>query len=117
MMPWKAAVEMNRVMRTGAIGFVLSHQTWPLHEQPWDFWRFSDMSWHAIFNKFTGFEVIDTGLSERAHVVPANPNPITYRMDEHPAFLGSTVLFRKIGPSLVDWPVDTTNLLKAPYPG
>jgi hypothetical protein len=116
MMPWKVAVEMNRVMKTGAIGFVFSHQTWTLHEQPWDFWRFSDMGWHAIFNRYTGFEIIETGLSDRARIVPVNFNSITYRMDEGLAYLGSDVLFRKIGESVVDWPVEQTELMKSLYP-
>jgi hypothetical protein len=116
MVPWKVAIEMNGLMKAGAIGFVFSHQTWPLHEEPWDFWRFSDKSWHAIFNKFTGFEVIETGLSDRAYVVPAHLNAITYRMDEGPAFLGSMVLFRKIGASTVDWPVGVFDLMNESYP-
>ncbi len=117
MMPWKVAVEMNKVMKLGAVGFVLSHQTWPLHEEPWDFWRFSNRAWHALFNKFTGFEIIESGMFERAYVVPVSPNAITFRMEDNRAYLGSDVLFRKIGPSSVDWLMDPAELLETPYPG
>jgi Methyltransferase domain/Tetratricopeptide repeat len=116
MMPWKVAIELNRVMKIGAIGFVSSHQSFPLHEQPWDFWRFSDMGWHAIFNRVTGFEVIESGLEERARIVPVNFNSITYGMDAGPAYLGSNVLFRKVAESIADWPVEPADLMKTAYP-
>jgi hypothetical protein len=93
-----------------------SHQSWVLHEQPWDFWRFSDMGWHAIFNRLTGFEVIEAGLHDRARIVPVNFNSITYGMDAGPAYLGSNVLFRKVGESMADWPVEPADLMKSPYP-
>jgi len=40
LMPWKLAIELNKVMELGGIGYFLTHQTWPLHDRPWDFWRF-----------------------------------------------------------------------------
>jgi SAM-dependent methyltransferase len=116
LMPWKVAVEMNRVMKPGAIGFVGSHQAWPLHEEPWDFWRFSDTSWHAIFNKLTGFEIIEVGLGDRARIAPANFNYVTYRLDETFAYLNSNVLFRKVGESVLDWPASASEVTSSDYP-
>jgi hypothetical protein len=116
LMPWKVAVEMNRVMKTGGMGYIMSHQTFPLHEEPWDFWRFSDTAWQSIFNKFTGFEIIEAGFSGRAHVAAEDLSLVTYKMDEVPAYLLSHVLFIKIGPSSVDWPVDVAELLQTSYP-
>jgi Methyltransferase domain len=69
LMPWKVAVEMNKIMKVGGIVMVLTHHTWPLHEQPWDFWRFSDNAWHAIFNTYTGFRIIKTALGEPSTTV------------------------------------------------
>jgi SAM-dependent methyltransferase len=116
LMPWKVAVEMNRVMKTGGVGYIMSHQTFPLHEEPWDFWRFSNTGWQALFNRFTGFEIIETGLSGRAYVASEELSVLTYRMDQAPAYLLSHVLFRKIGSSSVDWPVDVAQLLTTNYP-
>ncbi|WP_373690468.1 methyltransferase domain-containing protein [Sphingobium sp. DEHP117] len=45
LMPWKVALEMNRVLRMGGIAYIHTHQTLGLHDMPWDFWRFSDTSW------------------------------------------------------------------------
>jgi hypothetical protein len=116
LMPWKAAVELNKVMKVGAIVFIQSHQTFPLHEQPWDFWRFSDRAWHAIFNRFTGFEIVETGLGEPAYVVGSFLNPMTYRMDSAPAYMSSTVICRKIGDCLEQWNADLLSLTDTPYP-
>jgi hypothetical protein len=115
-MPWKAAVEMNRVMKLGGIAYVMSHQTFPLHDEPWDFWRFSDKAWQAIFNRFTGFEIVDAGLAARAYIAGDYMGLVTFRMDEVPAYLLCNVLVRKTGPSLVDWPVDAAELLASAYP-
>jgi tetratricopeptide (TPR) repeat protein len=117
MVPWKVAIEMNRVMAIGAIGFVIAPQAYPLHEQPSDFFRFSDMAWHAIFNRLTGFEIIGAGMSDRVYIVPANINPVNWRIDECPAYAGSNVLFRKVAESSVDWPIDTNDLMESVYPG
>src|SRR5262249_19828853 len=46
-MPWKVAIEMNRVLRVGGLVFITSHQTWPMCDVPWDFWRYSDRAWHG----------------------------------------------------------------------
>jgi hypothetical protein len=116
LMPWKVGAEMNRVMKMGATAFILTHQTYPLHEEPWDFWRFSDKAWLAIFNRFTGFEIIDTELFQRAFVTAINHDSNTYMMDRARAYLGSTVLCRKIGPCLVDWSVDASDLVETLYP-
>ena len=40
-MPWKAVLEINAVLADGGLLFVATHQTWPPHELPWDFWRYS----------------------------------------------------------------------------
>jgi 2-polyprenyl-3-methyl-5-hydroxy-6-metoxy-1,4-benzoquinol methylase len=60
MMPWKFSVELNKVLNVGGIGFLVTHQCWPIHDAPWDFWRFSDSSWASLFNRITGFEIIRT---------------------------------------------------------
>ena len=43
-MPWKVALELNRMLEPGGLVFTGCHQTWPVHEEPWDFWRFSRYS-------------------------------------------------------------------------
>jgi Methyltransferase domain len=105
-MPWKVAVEINRVMKTGALLFVQSHQTWPLHEEPFDFWRFSSHAWQALFNAQTGFQVLDTAMGEPASIVPHFMHPVNYGMETQPAQLVSSVLVQKTGPTTLTWDVD-----------
>ncbi len=116
LMPWKVAVEMNRVMRTGGIAFVYSHQTVALHDLPWDFLRFSSHSWAGLFNAHTGFEIISTDMSYLVHVVPSVfPDP-PIDAERTGGFMASAVLARKIGPSRVDWPVPMGEVIDTMYP-
>jgi len=116
LMPWRFAIELNRVLNQGAIGFISSHQSWPLHDQPWDFWRFSDTAWAALFNQATGFEVLGTGLGERAYIVAEKIHPITAHRQDHPVWGMSAVLFRKIGDTQLDWPVEPEAIIHTNYP-
>jgi SAM-dependent methyltransferase len=62
LMPWKVVLEINKVLKTDGIVMIFTHHAFPLHDLPWDYWRFSDNAWHGLFNKQTGFEVIETIL-------------------------------------------------------
>ena len=57
LMPWKVALEMNAVLKPGGVCYSQSHQTWPVHDAPWDFFRFSREAWTGLFNVHTGFEI------------------------------------------------------------
>jgi hypothetical protein len=115
-MPWKVAVEMNKVLNVGGLVFIATHQSYPLHDVPWDFWRFSDTAWPALFNAATGFEVVDVAHGQRATVVPWAANLATWTVGPHPAWLLSTVLARKTGEATVSWPVDVADLIQTAYP-
>ena len=116
LMPWKVAIELNRVMELGGVGFFITHQCWPLHDQPWDFWRFSSDAWSSIFNRATGFEIIEAAMGEPAFVV-ANRCHAATNFAEYPAgFLASSVMFKKIGETELAWDVDIEDVLNNSYP-
>ena len=116
LMPWKAAVEINRVMKTGGVCYIWAPQTHALHDMPWDFFRFSDTAWSALFNAHTGFEILGTDMSLQVHVVP-RVYPETPADPEHTAgFMACGVIARKIGPALVDWPVPLRDVIDTSYP-
>ena len=115
-MPWKAVLEINRVLKPGGRVLISSHQAFPLHEQPWDFWRFSDMAWHALFNERTGFRVVETALGERASVVADLLHAVTTTLELQPAYIGSLVLAEKIADTELTWPVDVGHLTETMYP-
>jgi SAM-dependent methyltransferase len=66
MFPWKAAMEVNRVLKTGGYVFTVTHPAWPEHEMPWDFWRFPKNAFKSLFNSVTGFEIM---ASEEGHAI------------------------------------------------
>jgi hypothetical protein len=114
-MPWKFVLELNRVMKVGALGIFTTHQCWPLHEAPWDFWRFSSDAWQALLNHRTGFRIVDTAMGEPAVVVANLLHPVTDFGDQ-PAYLGSSVLFEKVGGTELDWPVELEEVVVTAYP-
>lgn len=115
-MPWKVAIEINKVLTVGGISFHTTHQAWPLHEKPWDFWRFSDTSWKAIFNQKTGFELIEAKMGEPGHIHPHNLHPAVEEVSKYPVYLMSTVLSRKISRSWLRWNVSMSDITDSPYP-
>lgn len=115
-MPWKVAVEMNRIMKPGAIGLIITHQTVGMHDLPWDFFRFSDSGWKGIFNKHTGFEIIKTELSHPNYIIPFKWASRYIDAEKAAGFEFSAVLVRKIGGSSVDWPLGAMDVTSDSYP-
>jgi hypothetical protein len=115
-MPWKVALELNRVLEPGGLVLVATHQTWPLHDAPWDYWRFSDQAWRALFNRATGFRILETALGSPASVVAHWREPPTVGLDRQPAYLASIVLAEKTGETTLRWDVDAAELVDAQYP-
>jgi Methyltransferase domain len=116
LMPWRFIVELNRILKIGAIGVFTTHQSWPLHDQPWDFWRFSDTAWAALLNPATGFEIIEAKMGEPAYVVALKFHPATAFAEVPAAALASSVLFRKIAITTLDWPVAPNLITGTMYP-
>jgi hypothetical protein len=116
LMPWKFIVELNRVMKAGAIGIFTTHQCWPVHDHPWDFWRFSDKAWDALLNPATGFATIEAAMGEPAFVVAQRCHPITNFGTTQSGFLASSVLFRKTADTTLEWPVKLTDIINSSYP-
>lgn len=115
-MPWKVAVEMNRVMRPGAIGFIATHQTVGLHDMPWDYFRFSDNAWKGLFNAATGFEILGTELGAPQHIVPMQYADHYAHVEKTGGFESSSVLVRKVGTARVDWPLAAADVTTDAYP-
>jgi len=116
LMPWKFVVELNRVLAPGALGLFTTHQCWPMHDRPWDFWRFSADAWAALLNRATGFEIIERHMGEPAFVVANNCHAVTNFAATPAGYLSSTVLFRKVGDTALDWDVQLRDVLDNSYP-
>ena len=94
-MPWVVVAQLNRVLRTGGLLYIGSHQTWPLHDSPWDFWRFSSSAWRALLNEQTGFEIVEVAMGDSASIVADHVSLGTENLGSNPGFLGSAVIARK----------------------
>jgi hypothetical protein len=115
-MPWVAAYELNKVMKLGGLIYMQSHPTYPLHEVPWDFFRFSTSAWGSLFNRFTGFEIVKTGYSIEASIVVLNAtNGAMQGMDQYKTWLVSGVMARKVSEPLVDWTADPASIINLSY--
>lgn len=109
-------LELNRVLVPGGLVFINTPQTWPLHDEPWDFWRFSIHAWPALFNPMTGFEIVEVAQGEPARIHALWDSPVARDMPDSPAFLGSNVIARKVGDTSLDWPVPTALACSGSYP-
>ena len=115
-MPWKAVLEINRVLAPGGLVFIGTHQTWTVHEEPWDFWRFTKHGWRSLFNAATGFEILEAVHGEPAHIHAWWDSPITNSLPDGPAFLSSNVLARKVSDTELRWDVPTAVAAAGMYP-
>lgn len=115
-MPWKVAIEMNRVMKVGALAFIHTHQTIGMHDLPWDYFRFSDNAWKGIFNKHTGFEIVGTELSRPQYIVSFVWSQAYKDAEKTAGFETSIVCVRKITETALDWPLDASDVTQDKYP-
>jgi hypothetical protein len=105
--PWKVALELNTVLKTGGVVLSQSHQTWPQHEMPWDFFRFSASGWASLFCKATGFRIIKAADDMLAHVVQAHYMGAPHlEFGTEPCFLVSICVAEKVCEPLVKWDAD-----------
>jgi SAM-dependent methyltransferase len=115
-MPWKVAVEMNRVLRKGGLVFVATHPTWPPHELPWDFWRYGSEAFKVLFNAGSGFELERVTEGLPCSIIPhGSADPGVART---PGFLGVAVTARKIAEADPElrWNVSVDEILRSSYP-
>ena len=117
LMPWKVAIELNAVMKKGALGFIHSHQAWPVHDAPWDFYRFSKFGWHGIFNKYSGFEILASAHAEPATIISnvQMDNPATY-LERETGYLMSVCLIRKTDSTDLKWDANPSEIISTAYP-
>ena len=95
-MPWRFAAELNRVLEIGGLLFYATHQTWPLHAEPNDFYRFSDEALKFLFGKEAGFEIIDSHMEHQVWLYPEHRTEPYLTTPLFPGYGNSQVLARKV---------------------
>jgi len=117
-MPWKAVLEINKVMKPGGLLFIATHPTWPPHELPWDFWRFAEGAFQGLLNRATGFEIVRCNSGLPCTILPLGTEKSTVGILGQPAFMGISVVARKTAEARSDlqWNVSTEEILTTQYP-
>jgi SAM-dependent methyltransferase len=117
-MPWKVALELNRVLRPGGLVCVFTHPTYPPHDRPWDFWRYGPEAFEVLFSRAAGFELVECAQGLRCAIVPLADEAPLVGLWREPAYLAVAALARKVGepdPRL-RWDVPLGEVLSTRYP-
>ena len=110
--PWLLAKEINRALKIGGLVFHSTPQAWPLHEQPNDFWRFSDEGLKVLFGPDLGFEIIQASMINPVYMYPEERSGGYALLPLNPGFGHAMILSRKtrdIDPNSIAWPVQKSS--------
>lgn len=116
-MPWVVTAHLNRVLKPGGLAFIATHHSIGLHDPPWDFWRFTDRAFHALFCRASGFEIVDTDMKALNFIVPMLYTQQHRDHEKAAGFEVTCVLARKVADTQLQWTVDMSSILKSAYPG
>lgn len=92
--PWLAANALARVLKPGGIGYVCTHQTFPLHGYPHDYFRFSREALSLIFTD-AGLSVVSAGYTYRCHIEPPRAVTRWNRASDVESWLNVSAFIRK----------------------
>jgi SAM-dependent methyltransferase len=117
-MPWKVVLELNRVLKPGALVCVLTHPTYPPHDRPWDFWRFNPQAFDVLFSAPSGFELLESAEGLPCSIVPLTDGEMLVGLWREPAFLSVAALARKTREpdERLRWDVKLSDVISSRYP-
>jgi SAM-dependent methyltransferase len=92
--PWVAAVEIARALRPGGLVYVQTHQTFPIHAYPHDYWRFTKEALETLFCPKAGYAVLGTDQQYNARILARQDFRRIFRA---PCFLNVSLLARRSG--------------------
>ncbi len=119
--PWLAVVEINRALKIGGETLHATHQTWPIHEMPNDFFRMSDQALRFLFGPATGFEVIECGMAYPVSILPPRNmrGPGWVELPLFPGYAQSYIRARKtadLDPNGPPWSIEGLRRVSEAYP-
>lgn len=97
--------------------FTAAPNCWPRHAEPWDFWRFMDGVWPALFNNLSGFNIEGSSTYQEVKIVPVvmNANKPQLPGKSFRSWLGVSCLATKIGEAHQTW-LYTADSVGGTYP-
>lgn len=90
-----------------------------MHDLPWDFFRFSDSAWKALFNSHTGFEILHVALGDAVRLTPIRYHKGFADHEGAAGFQSSAVVVRKTANTDLKWPISPQTIydqLSRSYP-
>ena len=97
--PHLAAHELMKALKIGGVIFIQTHQTYPIHAYPYDYFRFSREALAGLFGTQMGFRVIATDY-EFPLQINTRREPALHNLD---AFLNTRLFGEKIAPTPRDY--------------
>ena len=94
MRPWVAAEQAYSVLKPGGILYVATHQTFPLHGYPHDYFRFSREALEMIFED-AGMEILASGYAYPCRIEPPPEVTRWNRAPDVEAYLNVEVFARR----------------------
>lgn len=91
--PWRAVTSIARILRPGGQAYLASHQTFPLHGYPYDYFRFS-LEAYQVMAEDAGMRVLASAYEFPAKIVP--PKSVKRWNTAAPAWLNSSVVVEKL---------------------
>jgi SAM-dependent methyltransferase len=93
--PHLAAHELLKALRVGGVLFIQTHQSFPLHAYPYDYFRFSREALAGLFGTQMGFRVVAADYEFPVKLYsPRSPGIV-----EMPSFLNVRLYGEKTGPT------------------
>jgi len=96
--PWVAAREVSRIMAPNALCYIGTHQTFPLHGYPNDYFRFSKDALASLFED-AGLQVLRVTYLWRCWIVPPvqvlDPAEVEAWNKTFPSYIGVSLVARK----------------------
>lgn len=90
--PWLAAAAVHRVLKPGGVALVGTHQTFPIHGYPNDYYRYTREGLEEIF-RAGGFYSVESEYAYPATITP--PREVTNWNKKAPAWLNVVVVAMK----------------------
>ena len=97
--PTLAAHELMKVLRVGGLLYIQTHQSFPLHGYPFDYFRFSQDALASLFGTQMGMEVVATNNDFPVRIHSRRVRHLQLQ----PAFLNTTLWGEKRAPTPRDY--------------